>query len=162
MDLWVMNIHTDAYGKDGTKGRQLDIFHEELIRLRDEGALVIAGGDFNAIPPGSDQVRDFPDSICEEEEFHSDDYGSEAEWLNALYADFNPAIPLADYQRDNSLYFTHSVDGRGFWNRKLDYLFTNATWASGSGQTLQSVENGGIETMPFSDHAPLVASLEIP
>ena len=91
-----------------------------------------------------------------------DDYTDEATWLDALYADFVPAVSLEDYAADNTPHFTHTVDGRGFWNRKLDYLFTTGSWVDGSAQTLQSAEVGGHETMPLSDHAPVMATLELP
>lgn len=161
-DLWVVNIHTDAYGKDGTKRRQIDRFHEELTRLKAEGALVIGGGDLNAIPPGSDKTDDFPDSVCTDADYQADDYSDEGDWLDALYRDFAPAISLEAYQEDNAPHFTHTVDGGGFWNRKLDYLFTSGAWVAGSAQTLQSVEQGGHDTMPLSDHAPVVGRLELP
>ena len=160
--LWIVNIHTDAYGKDGTKQAQIDLFYEELMRLAEAGNQVIGGGDLNTIPPGSTDTGDFPDSICEDEEFVADDYAEQLDWLNYLYDAFAPAISLDAYGGDNSAHYTHTVDGGGFWNRKLDYLFTNGTWVSGSGRTLQSVSQGGYETMPLSDHAPVVAEMELP
>ncbi len=83
-------------------------------------------------------------------------------WLDDLYRDFQPAITLEAYTTDNTVHYTHTVDGRGFWNRKLDYLFTNGAWAPGTGRTLQSLTQGGYDTMPLSDHAPVVGTLELP
>ena len=160
--LWVVNIHTDAYGKDGTKRAQIDLFYDELKRLEAEGELVIGGGDLNTIPPGSVQTGGYPDSVCEAEEFQADDYDEQLDWLDALYADFAPAISLEEYAADNAIHHTHTVDGRGFWNRKLDYLFTSGAWVSGSGRTLQSLDVGGYDTMPLSDHAPVLSTLELP
>ena len=160
--IWLLNVHTDAYGKDGTKKKQIDLFTQEMKRLAQGGALVVGGGDLNAIPPGSLDVGPFDDSVCEDLEFRTDDYGEELDWLDELYADFVPAISLQSYAADNSLHYTHTVDGRAFWNRKLDYLFTNGAWLIGSGQTLQSVSVGGYDTMPLSDHAPVLATLELP
>ena len=80
----------------------------------------------------------------------------------ASYGRFSAAVPLEDYAADNAPHFTHTVNSAGFWNRKLDYLFSNAAWVTGSNQTLQSESQGGFETMPLSDHAPLVAELELP
>ena len=161
-DLWLLNTHTDAYGNDGTKRRQIDLFHEESVRLRDEGGWLLGGGDLNTIPPGSEQAHDFPDSICEDEEYQADDYRLESDWLDPLYADFEPAISLSEYQSDNAAHFSHTVDGDGFWNRKLDYLFTSSSWREGASVTIQSVSNGGYETMPLSDHAPVVGIVELP
>lgn len=161
-DLWVVNIHTDAYGEAGTKQAQIGLFEAELRRLVEAGALVIGGGDLNTIPPGSRETRDFPDSVCTDEEFVADDYTGELDTLDTLYADFEAAVPLSVYEADNSRYFTHTVDGRAFWNRKLDYLFTNGTWVPDSGDVLQSTANGGYETMPLSDHAPLLVRMAVP
>jgi endonuclease/exonuclease/phosphatase family metal-dependent hydrolase len=71
-------------------------------------------------------------------------------------------VPLDVYQADNASYFSHTVDGRGFWNRKLDYIFTNASIVEGSGLVHQDTAHGGMETMPLSDHAPVSAEIELP
>jgi endonuclease/exonuclease/phosphatase family metal-dependent hydrolase len=160
--FYALNVHADAYSKDGTKKRHIDRFKQELDELAGAGALVVGGGDLNELPPGSDKVEGFPDSVCEEEEFLADDYSEETDWLVPLYQDYQPAIPLEDYRRDNARYFSHTVDGRGFWNRKLDYLFTNGAWREGSGLVHQDRSSGGMDTMPLSDHAPLTATLELP
>lgn len=160
--LWVINVHTDAYGKDGTKRDQIGLFTEELRRIDALGESLIAGGDLNAIPPDSLDTGPFPDSVCEDVEFQTDDYGAEGDWLDDLYRHFAPAISLEAYAADNSLHYTHTVDGRGFWNRKLDYLFSNLSWRPEASQTLQSSERGGFETMPLSDHAPVVGEVELP
>lgn len=161
-DLFVLNLHADAYSKDGTKQRHIDIFKQKLDELSRQGWLAVGGGDLNALAPGSNKVEGFPDSVCEDEEFLADDYSAESEWLVPLYRDYQPAIPLDDYQQDNARYFSHTVDGRDFWNRKLDYLFTNAEWADGSGLVHQDRDTGGMDTMPLSDHAPVSALLELP
>lgn len=160
-DFYVLTTHFEAFTQDDTKERQLTVLMEELRRLDQAGALFVMGGDLNMIPPGSVQVQDFPDSVCEEEEFQADDYSEEVGWIDPLYAAYRPAILLADYQANNALYFTHTTDKNGFWNRKLDYLFTNGSWLPGSGLTHQDVTSGGMETMPLSDHAPITATLEI-
>ncbi len=160
--IWVVNTHTDAYGKDGTKRAQIEQFYDELLRLGEDGTLVIGGGDLNTIPPDSVQTADFPDSVCEDEEFQGDDYSEETGWLDPLYSAFQPAVSLDSYAADNTRYYTHTVDGRGFWNRKLDYLFTNGVWVPDSGHVLQSRDEGGYETMPLSDHAPLAVTLALP
>jgi endonuclease/exonuclease/phosphatase family metal-dependent hydrolase len=82
--------------------------------------------------------------------------------LVPLYRDYNAEIPLSDYRADNARYFSHTVDGRGFWNRKLDYIFTNAQVVTGSGLVHQSQARGGMDTMPLSDHAPVTVELVLP
>ena len=158
-DVWIVNIHTAAYSADGTKKEQIDLFKAELDELAATGATVVGGGDLNTLPPNTEKLNGFPDSFCEGE-FDADDYSSEVGWLDALYTDYEEAIPLEDYAADNARYFTHTVDGRGFWSRRLDYLFTNASFEEGL--VHQSEALGGMETMPLSDHAPLTATLRLP
>jgi endonuclease/exonuclease/phosphatase family metal-dependent hydrolase len=158
----IVATHSDAYGNDGTKLKHIQRFHEEAKRMAEATDLVIAGGDLNTIPPGSTQRKDFPDSVCTDDDFIADDFTKEADWLDPLYADFSSAIPLPDYEADNEAYFSHTVDGGGFWNRTLDYLFADREWEPGSGLVHQSEERGGMETMPLSDHAPLSASVTLP
>ncbi len=151
-------IHAEAYSKDGTKKQHIDRFKEELDSAP---GLVIGAGDLNTLPPGSDKVSGFPDSVCTED-YVADDYSPEGEWLVPLYDDYEPAIPLADYQADNAAYFSHTTDADGFWNRSLDYVFTNANVVSGSGLVHQDEAHGGMATMPLSDHAPVTVEIELP
>ncbi len=160
-DFFVVTTHLEAYSKDDTKQRQLNRLIEELDRIEALGALMVLGGDFNMIPPGSQQLKDFPDAICEDEEFIADDFSGEVGWMDPLYEALQPAIPTAVYTADNASYFTHTVDGDGFWNRTLDYLFTNGSWVPGSGLVHQDAVSGGMATMPLSDHAPVTALLEV-
>lgn len=160
--LYVVLEHADAYGKDGTKKKHIDRFIGEMDALAAQGALVVSGGDLNTLPPGSDQQQGFDDSVCELAEYLADDYRPEVDYLVALYDRYEAAVPLDDYHLDNARYYSHTVDGRGYWNRKLDYLFTNATWRVGSGMVHQDGGTGGMNTMELSDHAPLTAVLELP
>ncbi|WP_158542462.1 endonuclease/exonuclease/phosphatase family protein [Lujinxingia litoralis] len=163
-DLHVLNVHTDAFAQDGTKEVQIDLFKDELDRIDRAGGVFVAGGDLNTLPPGSVKQNDFPDSICVSEDFQADDFRQETDALSELYAAYTPAIALADYQADNAPYFTHSTQGGTFWNRKLDYLFTNGTFVAGSGLTHQDAASGGVDTMELSDHAPITVrfALEAP
>ncbi len=147
----LIGTHTAAFSEDGTKRKHIDRFKEALDDADDEGALVVGAGDLNTLPPGSAQVRSFPDSACDER-FEADDYSEEGEWLAPLYDRYAPGIDLAAYQADNAPHFTHTTDGGGFWNRKLDYLFTNARFSDG--RTDQ-------DTMTLSDHAPVSALLDL-
>ena len=159
---YVVAVHADAYSKDGTKRQHIDRFKAALDSLSEQGDTVIGAGDLNTLPPGTEKQVGFPDSVCEDEEFIADDYREEADWLTELYDDYTPDVPLDVYQADNASYFSHTVDGRGFWNRKLDYIFTNASVVPGSGMVHQDEAHGGIETMPLSDHAPVTVELELP
>jgi endonuclease/exonuclease/phosphatase family metal-dependent hydrolase len=155
-------LHADAYGKDGTKRSHVERFEQELDAAAARGALVIGAGDLNTLPPGSEQTYGFPDSVCEDEEFIADDYRPDVGLLDSLYEKYSPEIPLDDYQTDNARYFTHTTDKNGFWNRKLDYIFTNGTVVRGSGLVHQDEASGGMATMPLSDHAPVSVEIEVP
>lgn len=159
--VYVVATHAEAYAKDGTKRQHIERFRTELDRLDDDGHTVIGAGDLNTLPPGSEQQFDFPDSACTED-YVADDYRAESAWLDALYQRYQPEIPLADYQADNARYFTHTTDKSGFWNRKLDYIFTNANVIAGSGLVHQDEASGGMDTMPLSDHAPVSVEIELP
>lgn len=159
---YVVALHADAYSKDGTKKQHIERFKQELDRLSRAGNTVIGAGDLNTLPPGTDHQVGFDDSVCTDEEFIADDYREEADWLVPLYDDYTPEVPLEVYQADQSSYYSHTVDGRGFWNRKLDYIFTNAEVVPGSGLVHQDEQHGGLETMPLSDHAPVTVELVLP
>jgi endonuclease/exonuclease/phosphatase family metal-dependent hydrolase len=151
--------HTEAYSQDGTKSEQVRLFEEQLDQAP---GLVIGAGDLNALPPGSEQTHGFDDSVCEDEDFQADDYRGEESLLSGLYQKYSSAIPLDEYQANNAAHFTHTTDGKGFWNRKLDYVFTNAVVVPGSGTTHQDASTLGIDTMPLSDHAPVTVEIDIP
>ncbi|MBA2662087.1 MAG: endonuclease/exonuclease/phosphatase family protein [Bradymonadaceae bacterium] len=157
----VINVHTDAYGKDGTKRKHIDAFKAELDRVAATGRLLVAGGDLNTVPDGTTKLNGFDDSICTDEDFVADDYAPEAGWLTPLYNDYASAITLEDYQADNERYYSHTVNKDGYWNRMLDYLFTNGEFVKGSGMVHQDESKGGMATMPLSDHAPLTVILKL-
>ncbi len=154
-DVTVVATHTAAFSKDGTKKKHIDRFKAELDDLAGPdgpGGIVVGGGDLNTLPPGTDKFVDFPDTVCTGDRFEADDYGEEVTWLDPLYSNYAPAIELTTYQADNAPQFTHTTDKDGFWNRKLDYLFTNARFSAG--RTHQ-------EAMALSDHAPVSATLHL-
>ncbi len=160
-DFRIVATHTEAYADDGTKKKHVDRFKAKLDELAAEGVLFIAGGDLNTLPPGSEQVSDFPDSVCEGR-FEGDDFSEETDYLYPLYQTYEAETPLADYLADNDPYFTFTSDKNGFWSRKLDYLFTNGDFVPGSSITHQDEESGGMETMSRSDHAPISVELDLP
>lgn len=150
--------HTDAYSKDGTKPEQIRLFEEQLDLA--EG-LVIGAGDLNTLPPGTRKQHEFDDSVCTDEDFQADDYREESELLESLYEKYEPAISREAYKANNAPYFTHTTSGDGFWNRKLDYIFTSGQVIAGSGVTHQDASTLGIETMPLSDHAPITVEIAL-
>ena len=161
-DVYVVNVHTAAYSSDGTKKDQIDLFKAHLDDLTAQGKIALGGGDLNALPPGTEQLEGFDDFVCEQDgEFDADDYTPEVGWLDALYETYTPAVALEDYKADNAAYFTHTTSKDLFWNRKLDYLFTNTSFVAGSTVTHQDTSKGGTETMPLSDHAPISSTWEL-
>ena len=157
--LHVVNTHLEAFSDDGTKRKQIDQFHAHLTALNRAGASWVAGGDLNSIPDGSEVLKEFEDECSAESRFDGDNYEGEEAWLDALFADFNSLMPLEEYQADNAAWFSYTGDPEVGWTRTLDYLFTNGTWVEG--EVMQSVEQGGYETLPLSDHAPIRAVLEV-
>lgn len=162
-DVHVVNIHAEAFSRDGTKKRQLQCFKSELDRIDDAGGLVVGGGDLNTLPPGTEKCHgfaDIADDIAETFE-GGGDYRGQEDWLMPLYQRYRSAIPLDDYRRDNEPYGTHSSTRDVFWCRKLDYLFSNGNFVDGAAMTHQDRSTGGVETMALSDHAPVSASLAL-
>jgi endonuclease/exonuclease/phosphatase family metal-dependent hydrolase len=154
-ELWLLGAHTEAYAKDGTKRAHIDRFTEEMGTLSKRG-IVVGAGDLNTVPRGTVTVHDFDDSACEGA-YEADDFRKEVDWLDPLYERYQEAIPLADYQADNSPYLTHTTRKDRFWNRRLDYIFSNGSLSEGL--VHQDEDHGGMATMPLSDHAPLTAVL---
>ncbi|MFO8000135.1 MAG: endonuclease/exonuclease/phosphatase family protein [Marinilabilia sp.] len=155
--LHLLNTHLSAYASDGTKKKQLDVVFGHMDSLGRHDKPFVAGGDYNTLPPRSEKTSDFPDSACEGEDFQADDHSRETGWMLPFYQHFNPAVPLKDYEADNAPYYTHTTDKNGFWNRKLDYIFSNLPLSGGI--TYQSKENGGFPTMHLSDHCAVEAKI---
>lgn len=151
--IHLVTTHASAYAKDDTKKKQLEIIKSYVDSISQKEQYFILGGDFNSLPPFSKQTSKFDDSVCNDQEFEADNYDLETEWMTPFYKDFNSAIPLEEYKRDNFKFFTHTTDKNGFWNRKLDYLFSNRSFVDGSAKTLQ-------QWMHVSDHAPIIAEFD--
>ncbi len=151
----LLNTHLSAYAKDGTKKKQINLIVGYLDSLSQRGQTFVLGGDFNALPPGTKKTARFPDSACTGGDFEADDYSAETDWMTDLYDRFYAAVPLENYRHNNAPYFTHTTDKEGFWNRKLDYIFSNRPFVAGSDITWQSRQNGGYDTMELSDHCPV-------
>jgi endonuclease/exonuclease/phosphatase family metal-dependent hydrolase len=157
--LVVLNAHLEAYDKDGTRKRQLDILQQLAAGHLSAGHTLVIGGDLNSMPPGTTNWHNFADEHCQTEDFQTSTDSTELTWLQPFYNRYREVIPLALYQQNQARYVSHSVDSAVFWNRKLDYLFTNRTWRAG--EVYQSAANGGHETMHLSDHCPIAGTLVI-
>jgi endonuclease/exonuclease/phosphatase family metal-dependent hydrolase len=176
-DVAAMVVHTEAYDKDGTKGKQLVQIHDLMNR---EPLPFVVGGDFNALPPGTVKLSDFNDLNPREKgsDFEQPPYPSDE--MVPFYQAFVPHVSLDRYgssDESQRLFFTHSVIGRdkigsqgepGFWTRQLDFLFVRAPdgWVAGSTDNLQLPGRGagsggpGItsDPMDLSDHCPVLGT----
>lgn len=157
-DFYAVNVHASAFAKDDTKKQHLEIFKAELDHLHAVGARFVAGGDLNTLPPGAAQTNFCAEHLCPGEdpaEQEGCDFSKEITWLQELYDDFQPAVPLTEYLANEADYATHTPNPDGFWQYKLDYLFTNGLWVTGSDSTHQ-------EAVTWSDHTPVSARWEVP
>jgi endonuclease/exonuclease/phosphatase family metal-dependent hydrolase len=155
--LHLLNTHLSAYSRDGTKKKQIDLVYEYADSLNRNIQKIILAGDFNALPPGTSTVKGFPDSACTDGDFEADDYSGEEEWMSPYYHTFKSAVALDSYISNNAPYFTHTTDRGGFWNRKVDYVFTNCSYVSENGSVYQRASESGADPMSLSDHCAVAA-----
>lgn len=152
--FYVLDIHATAFATDNTKQKHLERFKEEIDKVAETGALFVAGGDLNSLPPGSDSTN-----YCDEERCpgappgscpDGSDYTGQAPWIEPLYNAYDFAVPLDVYQMENRLYFSQGFPKP---NKKIDYLLTReGGWVPGSEQTHQ-------DAYLLSDHVPVSARL---
>lgn len=164
-NFYAVNIHTAAFSTDDTKKKHIDIFKYELYTLTGSGAYFVAGGDLNTLPPGATKTDFCIENKCPGESFHGPDddpqhkegqyFTPEVTWLEDLYNSYEEAVPLQKYLSNEIHYFTNTPLWDGFWQKKLDYLFTNHKWKAGSDSTHQ-------EATELSDHTPISVIWEVP
>jgi endonuclease/exonuclease/phosphatase family metal-dependent hydrolase len=157
-DFYVLNIHASAFATDDTKHQHIIAFQTELDNIVNDGGWFVAGGDLNTLPPGSDSTDYCYEDMCPGESFHQpgDDpmhkdgsnYTPEKDWLSGMYNKYNCAVALPEYQQNQEAYFSHTTRPEHFWDRTLDYLFTDSRWQKGSTVTHQ-------DFLTDSDHAPV-------
>ena len=157
-NFYTLGVHTTAFAEDDTKEKHIIEFKSVLDGLEAQGLLFVAGGDLNELPPKSDSTNYCDEARCpqEPEDFCSEgsNYGTDPYWLETIYDVYHSAVSLSGYLYNNRPYFTYKRDDKEFWDRKLDYLFTNGQWATGSDSTHQ-------DAIGLSDHAPVSATLNI-
>jgi endonuclease/exonuclease/phosphatase family metal-dependent hydrolase len=164
-NLYAVNVHISAFATDDTKKTQIIQLKTELDRIDGAGGYFVAGGDFNTLPPGSDTTDYCIQDMCSWESYHSEgddpmhkegsNYEPEKHWLDTLYAAYRCAVPTSVYVTNQYQYFTHTTRGTHFWDRTLDYLFTNNQWVENSVVTHQ-------DATKESDHAPVSAFFILP
>ena len=167
-NFYALCLHMSAFCTDDTKQNQIEKVIQKLDELNND--IFVLGGDFNLIPPGSDSIDFCGEDQCSDENFHqgspdSDTYhkegsyfGLEIDLLQPLYDNYNPAVPLSSYLGDQLKHFTHSTDWNdGFWNRKLDYIFSNQIWIPNTDSTYQQATLNN----RLSDHVPVSVKWEV-
>jgi endonuclease/exonuclease/phosphatase family metal-dependent hydrolase len=170
----VINVHTAAYDNDGTNGRHLAQIKELIDGI---SSTFLVGGDFNAIPPGTIKHDDFDDEepVPEVTDFVGAPYKLDA--MQPFFDGYQGHMPIADYvggdEATQERWYSHTVappiddqQRPHFWNRKLDYFFTNTSFVGGQGEVVQRPGHGadytasglGITADPMllSDHAPVM------
>ena len=171
-DFYAVCTHTTAFATDDTKQKHIEMFYETISSI-DTNAVFIAGGDLNSVPPESTTDYCMSD-ICSGESFHQagDDpehkegsyfynFVGEPNLIQPFYTYFNSAIGVVDASLESN--FTHSprntdeesenYTDSDYWDRKLDYLFSNQPLTEG--KTHQNQHQ-------LSDHAPVSAVLGLP
>lgn len=136
----VCDVHLSAFTHgDGTLTQQIAGVAERMRAARDSGALVVAGGDFNALPPGDDPARLGPDA---------GQYALDGEPLGALYDEFRSAVPREAHLDEPERWRTWLPFGRTDAQRAIDHLFV------GPGvEVLDAAVLTGVSDV--SDHLPL-------
>jgi len=165
-DFYAVNVHATAFATDNTKQKHIDKFKEVLDEMDVAGYVFVAGGDLNSVPPGAN-IDYCDEDACENDIFHTDvdggphlegsyfnNFENEPLLLKSLYDTYNSAISLTEVVTAN--HNTHSTSVNRWWDRKLDYIFTNKNVASGSGTTYQGAIQ---ETIHLSDHAPVSCAI---
>ena len=166
-DIYAVNTHTTAFATDETKRKHIEKFEQTLDEINQAGKPFIAGGDLNSLSPWANK-RDFCDEdkcigdLCDGDYENNNVYqgsyflrlDNEETLLRSLYKNYNSAIDSTELILNESQHFTHSTSGETFWDRKLDYIFTNRPIES---DTLNPHQNA----LQLSDHAPVSCMIVI-
>ncbi len=140
-NYWFVNNHWEAFERECRKGHA-----EKVVRLieKNPGKVIAFGGDLNTIPPHAKVQHGFPGIEFE-------DYRGDETWsVLSQMKGFREAIPMQDYDANESKYFTfpaHAPD------RRLDYLFVRDECAIKSFEILRGEA--------LSDHCPIVAEIAL-
>lgn len=180
-NLYAVDIHAVSFSTDDTKQKHIVEYKSLLDKIDDDGFSFITGGDLNAIPPAAEKFDYCEEDQCPQDAYSwhtviSNDstnyhrkgsyynnfqeigsYPSERNLLTLLYNSTNYYPGIAYEDRNNSDHFTYGAyntdnTDKSYHDRKLDYLFTNHSNWSQSGNTHQDAK-------AFSDHIPVSAIL---
>lgn len=150
--LAVLNTHLDAFAQGSdTMQRQVAETKALLEELTTTGTPWVIGGDFNLLPPG----RQYDDLGPAQQAYYEPD--SELAVLTDAY-DSVPSLDEANGD-DREAWFTHApndpaVEGT---DRTIDFLFHGPDLQLGDHEV-----RGDDDTVPISDHLPVVATYGLP
>ena len=160
--FYAVNTHLTAFAEDdSTKLRHINGFKNILDGIVADGQNFVAGGDLNALPTNASKLDYCLEDQCENESYHSDKepghkpgayFAKQIDGLSDLYKTYEPAISLEEYGANELKHFTHSPDNKLKLDRKLDYLWTNTSWAN-------SITHQ--EATTLSDHIPVSALWDV-
>jgi len=174
-DLYAIDIHAASFSTDDTKQKHI-IKYKNVLDLTALDFHFVTGGDLNAIPPEADSLDYCIEDQCTQDEYQwhtSNDpahyhrkgsyynnfealgeYPSEPNLLTIIYEQYDAGITNDKNDVSNFTYGARNDDNpdKEYFDRKLDYLFTNYDNGFVSGRTHQDAKL-------FSDHIPVSAIL---
>jgi len=148
--LALINLHLEAFPeKPDLLGRQLAALEQAITVFEKQGAFVVAGGDFNLLPPG--QYR----ALAE----HKRTFFNPEDEMTPLFTRYTMVPGLADTDpRGPAPWFTHFPNDPGVSgpDRTLDYLLFSKHLG------IHSKHVRSRDTLHISDHLPVVATIKVP
>ncbi|HKI44659.1 MAG TPA: endonuclease/exonuclease/phosphatase family protein [Balneolales bacterium] len=137
-----INNHLEAYDIDN-RIQQAYQLKDLVTNNNDQQPIAVFGGDINTVPYNAKKKSHFADGS-------SDDYNGDTS-LNILMSikGFREMVPLTDYYKDESKYFTFPSQSP---DRRLDYLFVNDNYPI--------LDYGFIKAGTASDHLPVYVDLK--
>jgi endonuclease/exonuclease/phosphatase family metal-dependent hydrolase len=135
--LRAWNLHLEAFKKSARERQARELAAE--LTSRQWPAPWVVGGDFNTTPPEAKKKSGFEDEPADD---YEDDRTLES--LRGIQG-LRESVPVGDYVRDESRYFTFPSTGP---NRRLDYLFASDGLKIKEARVLT-------DAGPCSDHLPL-------
>ncbi|SVB22872.1 uncharacterized protein METZ01_LOCUS175726 [marine metagenome] len=175
-DLYAVDIHAASFSTDDTKQKHIIKYKNVLDDLTDLDFYFVTGGDLNAIPPEADSLDYCMEDQCMQDEYQwhtsndpkhyhrkgsyynnfeaQGEYPSEPNLLTIIYDQYDAGITNDKNDVSNFTYGARNDDNpdKEYFDRKLDYLFTNYDNGFVSGRTHQDAKL-------FSDHIPVSAIL---
>jgi endonuclease/exonuclease/phosphatase family metal-dependent hydrolase len=151
-DLYAVNTHLSAFAQgSNTMQKQVSQVDELLTKIGQRGSYGFIGGDFNLIPPGNAYAR-----LSAYNKRYFNAQGSE---IRILFEKYHTVPSLAEV---NGLDYAHwytnmaTIAEPKLPDKTIDYFI----FSSGFSADSQYVRYQ--DTLPISDHLPLIALITIP